>query len=286
MHRARINKVTYSRSPDLDGLEAGTFEGFVGTRAYYPRREVVYGFAEGNGTREFHYRGEQHRVNAQDLVVIQPGEPYSAEVPKPLDIKWLHIDVTLFRHVAGITDPRVDRLPHLVTLAPSDAVLLRSVARLHKAVMDRAPLAERERLLEEVVTRTVSKHTGPRPVKRRAPRKVAMMKAREHMQESLDRNVPLKELADMVDLSVFQFVRAFAKEIGLTPHALLIHMRVQKARELLRRGRSATEASQEAGFADPSHLVRHFKRVFKVTPGAYAAAVAREEDDENFRREA
>lgn len=278
MHQARTDNVIYVRSSDLEGLEAGVFEGFSGTRAYYARREFLFGFGEGNGTRQIFYRGREHRLAAAELAIVQAGEPFSAEVQKPLTLKWVAVDVGLFRKTAGLEEGRVARLPYFSGLSINDAQLLKSVTRLHKAVFERAPRPERQKLLDEMVTRAVSKHAGPRIHARRGTRTVQMAQVRDYMQDSLNRPVPLKELAKMVDMSVFQFVRTFAKEIGLTPHALLIHMRVQKARELLRRGVSATAASQEAGFADPSHLVRHFKRVFKVTPGAYASSTSEAED--------
>lgn len=272
MHPARTPKVIYTRSPDLEGLEAANLESFQGERAYYARREFIFAFAEGHGTRDITYRGEQQRLSASDVAIIQAGEPYSASVPKALDVKLLFLDVALFRKVGGLEEGRVARLPYFNELSPDDPQLQRTVAKLHRAVMDQAPLVDRQRLLRELVERALSKHTAQRPAAKRGTRKVQMAKARDHMQESLSRNIPLKELAEMTEMSVFQFVRTFAKEIGFTPHALLIHMRVQKARELLRRGISATEASQQAGFADPSHLVRHFKRVFQVTPGRYASS--------------
>lgn len=272
MNEARIQNATYIRSTDLEGLEAITLEGFQGERAYYARREFLFIFSEGQGTRDLTYRGEQQRVSSAELVVIQAGEPYTVRVARPLTGKLVSIDISLFRKTAGLEEGRVARLPYFAELSPGDAQLAKLVAKLHRAVTEKASLQERQRLLQDVVERAVSRHTAQRPAARRGTRKVQMTIARDHMQESLSRNIPLKELAKMTDMSVFQFVRTFAKEIGLTPHALLIHMRVQKARELLRRGVSATEASEQAGFADPSHLVRHFKRVFKVTPGTYASS--------------
>ncbi len=84
--------------------------------------------------------------------------------------------------------------------------------------------------------------------------------------------VTLAELSDAAGLSRFQLVRAFARELGATPHAYLIQRRVQLARQLLLAGETPASAAQGSGFADQSHMTRAFVRQFGVTPGRYLAA--------------
>ncbi|WP_338149160.1 helix-turn-helix transcriptional regulator [Citrobacter cronae] len=68
-------------------------------------------------------------------------------------------------------------------------------------------------------------------------------------------------------------LRSFSREIGVTPHAYLIQLRVRKARRLLATGKSPVEVALLTGFADQSHLTRAFVRQFGVTPGRYQAAI-------------
>ena len=54
-----------------------------------------------------------------------------------------------------------------------------------------------------------------------------------------------------------------------------MRLRVDHAQELIaRQGRTLTMAAiaQDCGFADQSHMSRHFRRVLGVTPGEYAEA--------------
>ncbi|NEQ55828.1 MAG: helix-turn-helix transcriptional regulator, partial [Leptolyngbya sp. SIO3F4] len=53
------------------------------------------------------------------------------------------------------------------------------------------------------------------------------------------------------------------------PHAYLNHVRVHQAKRLLASGHSITDAALSTGFADQSHLHRHFKKMVGVTPGQY-----------------
>lgn len=66
--------------------------------------------------------------------------------------------------------------------------------------------------------------------------------------------------------------RAFALAMGLPPHLYQTHLRLRRAKELLRAGAGLAEAALEAGFCDQSHMHRHFVRLVGLTPAQYARA--------------
>jgi AraC-like DNA-binding protein len=47
--------------------------------------------------------------------------------------------------------------------------------------------------------------------------------------------------------------------------------RLQQARRMIETGEPLAEIAAETGFADQSHLNRHFKKAFGMTPGRWAA---------------
>jgi AraC-like DNA-binding protein len=55
----------------------------------------------------------------------------------------------------------------------------------------------------------------------------------------------------------------------MPPHAFQTQARIARAKTLLRQGRAISEVARLTGFADQSHLTRHFKRLVKLTPGEY-----------------
>jgi len=70
-------------------------------------------------------------------------------------------------------------------------------------------------------------------------------------------------------LSTYHLTRVFKKSTGVSPHQYVVQVRVNSARSLLTAGagnRSLAEIAAAVGFADQSHLTRHFKRVLGVTP--------------------
>jgi transcriptional regulator GlxA family with amidase domain len=99
-------------------------------------------------------------------------------------------------------------------------------------------------------------------------------RARELLEARWDQNVSLDELAVCSGLSQFHLLREFRRQLGMPPHAYQLQMRLFRARSLLRLGVPPREVAAQAGFADQSHLNRHFKKAFWLTPGEYARSCA------------
>jgi AraC family transcriptional regulator len=101
------------------------------------------------------------------------------------------------------------------------------------------------------------------------PASPRLQPAFDYIQAHLAEDLTLRELAATVHLSPFHFARVFKQATGLSPHQYLLRRRVQRAQQLL--GNPAVtvaEAAQAVGFADHSHLTRHFKRLTGAPPRA------------------
>ena len=95
----------------------------------------------------------------------------------------------------------------------------------------------------------------------------------ELVQDRLDENLSLAELAREFGLSPYHFARLFKQATGFPPHEYQLQIRVQRAQAMLLQSprRSIADIACELGFADESHLRRHFKRIVGVTPGQFRA---------------
>jgi AraC-like DNA-binding protein len=103
----------------------------------------------------------------------------------------------------------------------------------------------------------------------------AVRAALEYLHDMVTRNITLDELATASDASKYELVRRFSAAVGVPPHAYQVALRVNLARRLLERGERATDVAGLAGFADQSHLNRHFRRRLGMTPAQYARSTAR-----------
>ncbi len=99
----------------------------------------------------------------------------------------------------------------------------------------------------------------------------SVARARRRLDEAPEARVSLDELARACDVTRFQLLRGFSREVGTTPHAYLIQRRVCLVRRLLAAGATPADAAARAGFADQAHMTRAFARHLGITPGRYRA---------------
>jgi AraC family transcriptional regulator len=94
----------------------------------------------------------------------------------------------------------------------------------------------------------------------------------EYIQQNLDKDLPLAELAALVNMSPFHFARLFKGSTGLPPHRFVIRQRIARARACLSTpDLSIAQISRSVGFRTPSHFTTVFRRVTGVTPRRYRA---------------
>lgn len=83
----------------------------------------------------------------------------------------------------------------------------------------------------------------------------------------------ISDLAAEAGVSETQVIRSFTATVGLSPHAYWVALRVERAKDLIRRGHALADVADRTGFSDQSHLSRHFKRITSLTPGQFAKAL-------------
>jgi AraC family transcriptional regulator len=104
-------------------------------------------------------------------------------------------------------------------------------------------------------------------VTRPARTPVEIYRALAHIEASLCSNLQVQELARAAGMSVSHFTSLFRRATGKSVHHYVVQKRVEKARDLLLRGKaSVCDVALEAGFSHQSHLARWMRRLLGVTP--------------------
>ncbi|EXU55938.1 bacterial regulatory helix-turn-helix s, AraC family protein [Acinetobacter baumannii 24845_10] len=86
--------------------------------------------------------------------------------------------------------------------------------------------------------------------------------------------ISLEELAQRVGLSRYAIIRLLKANVGLTPHAFQINLKINQAREQLKQGVPLAELAVNLGFSDQSHFHKAFKAHTGVTPRQFQLAAA------------
>jgi len=93
---------------------------------------------------------------------------------------------------------------------------------------------------------------------------------KEHAEANLCHKISLQQLADLCDLSRYQFLRRFEHSMGLTPHNWLIQLRLERACLLLRLpNQNLAQVAAKVGFYDQSHFNRAFRTWYGISPSQY-----------------
>lgn len=98
----------------------------------------------------------------------------------------------------------------------------------------------------------------------------------EFIESHLCEKISLEELSSMAGLSPHHFARAFQQSLGAPPHRYLLRRRLEHVEKMLQDTQlPVAEIALSLGFADQSHLTRHFRRMTGMSPSLARAAGAR-----------
>jgi AraC-like DNA-binding protein len=240
--------------------------------AVEPRGEYVFGIVSGAPMRARRGRA-RHLVRPGELVAWDPSDRHSGSAVggRPWTSRLMVVEVADLRTLA--TDPETDPLADVAFPEPviADPALATRFVRMHTAFESSATRLEREERLAEWLRAVIARTASGRP--RRPALGVrddrALRAACAYLAERPERNVGLDELAAAAGIGKFRLIRLFRERTGLPPHALQVAHRIRAARRLLEAGETPAQAAAATGFADQSHLHRHFRRSLGLTPGEY-----------------
>jgi AraC-like DNA-binding protein len=100
---------------------------------------------------------------------------------------------------------------------------------------------------------------------------VAVDRAREMLDGNLTDGVTSAELEAATGQTRYSLARHFRACLGTSPYRYLVMRRLDRARVLIQKGDSLAHAAAASGFADQSHMTRHFHRGYGLSPGRWIA---------------
>lgn len=104
-------------------------------------------------------------------------------------------------------------------------------------------------------------------------RRVQIVIAKLH--EDIHREVPINDIARLVNLSPSHLLHLFKEQTGTSPTRYLKTLRLERARELLATTfLSVKQVMTNAGLRNQSHFVKDFKKAYGMTPAQYRRTIS------------
>lgn len=249
------------------GLESVSFHGVMQPFANHFHEYYVIGSIT-DGSRRMGSQGRAYGLGPGDLVLFAPGDTHACETlgNAPFTYYGFNIKAETMRAAwEGISVTA--GLPSFGAPLAHDAELAemqRDIAEGFRAGEQVDGTRDRfTAFLGKVAARYCVGPDG-KPEESGAVEAVCAW-MRRHYAEPLT----LAQLGAVARINKYTLLRAFVKTKGITPHRYLETLRVAAAGALLEQGGDLAYAAAHCGFADQSHLTRHFKRMTGLTPGQY-----------------
>jgi AraC-like DNA-binding protein len=226
-----------------------------------------YAFGVSSGTSELRDEKGVRGHSGTYTILSNPGELVFSTAADTLQFQNLFVRPEVIERAAaelGLPWPLRFSVRHT-----DDPALAGAIASFVATMRRASTPLERQEALTATLRLLLTQYTDEERACRDVVAHRAVRRMRDLIWERYSEDLSLEEIAREAGLNKFYALRLFRDRIGIPPHEYQLRVRLAKARELLREGRSGAEVAYELGFCDQSHFVRCFRRVADMTPSEF-----------------
>lgn len=256
-------------APSAPGLER--VEAFFAGHGFDPHRHDTYAIGVTlEGVQAFRYRGAAERSVPGQVFVLHPDELHDGRAGSDTGFhyKILYIEPRAIGEVLGEGERP---LPFVRDAVSRDRRLAAAIVPA-LADLDR-PLEElhRDQIVLDLAEALAAADPSIATRARSAPHGRAVAAVRDFLDENSRRAISSMELEQVAGISRYALARQFRAYLGTSPYRYILMRRLDRARALIRGGARLADTAAACGFADQSHMTRHFRRAYGLSPGRWAA---------------
>ncbi|MDN5567319.1 MAG: AraC family transcriptional regulator [Paracoccus sp. (in: a-proteobacteria)] len=256
--------------PDLYGIE--TLSACYLKQRFKPHahNEYLFGVIDG-GVHAVWCRGGMNHVPRGSVVTMRPGDIHHGGAGS--EVGWR-------QRMIYIPEAGIRALVEDITgQAPTGTLdfgaafharpdLARRFAVLHEALHASVQRLSREVALDTLIG-ALLRELAPRLSDPGQQGNGRIADGIDYLDSCAEEDVSLEDLCKVTGLGRRQTIEAFRRATGLPPHAWHLQRKILLVKRLLRAGMPPAEAAAQAGFADQSHMGRHFRAIVGITPAAF-----------------
>ena len=260
--------IAYDRQPPFEMPKVSVKQHCIGILTDIPSSSVyTERIIDGRLKQEQNVRG--------DCIIIPANTTHQAAWEHEGAALTIAIEPVVFAQtIHEVVDPdRVELLPQFATPDP----LLHQIGVALKSTLTQHGTTSRlyaETLINTLIVHLLNRYSIPCSSPEYTAGKLPQYKLQQiidYIDAYLDRDLSVRELGTVVQMSPHYFSRLFKETTGTTPRQYIIRYRIERAKSLLQYGTlSIAEVAKEVGFVDQSHFHRHFKRLVGITPKSYS----------------
>jgi AraC-like DNA-binding protein len=269
-HAANTDADWVRCAESIDGVQR--IEAWFKGKAYAMHRHDTYAIGRTlAGVQSFSYRGSRRNSLPGNTLVLHPDEAHDGQAGTDEGFRYriVYIAPALIQDVLGgcalpfleggvSTDPR---------LSAAAAMMLQHVGHTLE------PLEQSDAVAE--LARSLAMVAGAQP-RRAKGDALAARRARDYLDANRTRTVTLAELEIATGRDRWSLSHDFRTFYGTSPYRYVTMRRLDAVRRMLVAGAALADAALAAGFADQSHMTRHFLKAFGQTPGRWLQYARRE----------
>lgn len=255
-------------APPVSGLER--VEAYFAGHAYDPHRHDTYAIGYTlEGVQSFRYRGSSENSTAGQVFVLHPDETHDGHAGTEAGFHYriLYVEPGAISDALGgarralpfVRDTVSNNRRIVAAIAPALSGLERPLEDL-----------QRDQVILALADALAAADPSMPPRRLSAGDWRAVGRARAMLDANLAEGVASAELEAATGQSRYALARHFRACLGTSPYRYLVMRRLDHARRLIQQGAALANAAAASGFADQSHMTRHFHRAYGLSPGRWA----------------
>ncbi|MGD9807825.1 MAG: helix-turn-helix domain-containing protein [Deferribacterales bacterium] len=236
---------------------------------YFPKHyHETYSVAMlSGGAKNFATAHEKGVLDRSNLAVMNPGEVHSGT--SLTEEGWNQLVILFDIKTADkfIAENELNTKELVFGGAiKNDTEYRQELEKIYSGILHADCDMEREQSFQSLLGLLFAKESE-RSVQKLYANPYGIKKAIEQMNALSSEKLTLDELASNANMSKFHFIRSFREATGITPHAYLNILRIERARRMIfTTDTTIADIATECGFADQAHFTRAYKKIYGTPP--------------------